>query len=190
MELNLEEKNAKNEEAEILAMMNQQEEYTPEPEPSPEPTPEQKSEPNKKSNSEDLDELNAAFTEMLDPAIIITMFDGFMVMLSSLIFKAMKLEVDKSVMQLTAQEKAALKPSVKEFLKSLDLKLSPLTALILSVGLIYGSKISVVITESKLTGKRATALKDKPTQATKSTRKGVKRGSYKKKSLNIKLNGE
>lgn len=189
MELNLEDKNAKNEEAEILAMMNQQEDYTPEPEATPEPV-EQKSEPNKKGNSEDLDELNAAFTEMLDPAIIITMFDGFMVMLSSLIFKAMKLEVDKSVMQLTAQEKAALKPSVKEFLKSLDLKLSPLTALILSVGLIYGSKISVVITESKLTGKRATALKDKPTQATKSTRKGVKRGSYKKKSLNIKLNGE
>lgn len=190
MELNLEHENTKNEEAEILKMMSEQQEYTPEPTPENEPTPEQKKETVKNNTSEDLDELNAAFTEMLDPAIIITMFDGFMVMLSSFIFKAMKIEVDKSVMQLTTQEKAALKPSVKEFIKTLDLKLSPLTALILSVGLIYGSKISVVITESKLTGNKATALKKTPTATTKSTRTGKKRGSYKKKSLNINLNGE
>ena len=189
-ELELENKNElSNDESELLKAMQQQSEYTP-PEQTETTETTENTETEKQSNrqqqNEDLSELNEAFVSMLDPAVIITMFDGVMVMLSSFIFKAMNVECDKSVMSLTTQEKAALRPSVKEFLKTLNLNLSPTTALLLSVGLIYGSKISVVVTEAKFKGGKATALTDSPTQP-KSGRTGLKRGSYKKK-LKIQTN--
>ena len=189
LELNESKSELSNDESELLKAMQQQNEYTP-PEPTetnePTETTETEKQFSKQQQSEDLSELNEAFVSMLDPAVIITMFDGVMVMLSSFIFKAMNVECDKSVMSLTTQEKAALRPSVKEFLKTLNLNLSPTTALLLSVGLIYGSKISVVVTEAKFKGGKATALtetSDRP----KTGRTGLKRGSYKKK-LKIQTN--
>jgi hypothetical protein len=181
---------ASNDETELLKAMQMQSEYIAPPEQieTNEPTEntENEKQSSKQQQSEDLSELNEAFVSMLDPAVIITMFDGVMVMLSSFIFKAMNIEADKSIMSLTTQEKAALRPSVKEFLKTLNLNLSPTTALLLSVGLIYGSKISVVITESKFKGNKATALSETPTER-KTGRTGLKRGSYKKK-LKIQTN--
>jgi hypothetical protein len=178
-----------NDETELLKAMQQQSDYTP-PETTEETETTERTEPEtktrKEEQSEDLNDLNEAFVSMLDPAVIITMFDGVMVMLSSFIFKAMNVECDKSVMALTTTEKSALRPSVKEFLKTLNLNLSPTTALLLSVGLIYGSKISVVVTEAKFKGGKATALTDTP-QKPKTGRTGLKRGSYKKK-LKIQTN--
>jgi hypothetical protein len=178
-----------NDETELLKAMQQQSDYTP-PETTEETETTESTEPEtktrKEEQSEDLNDLNEAFVSMLDPAVIITMFDGVMVMLSSFIFKAMNVECDKSVMALTTTEKSALRPSVKEFLKTLNLNLSPTTALLLSVGLIYGSKISVVVTEAKFKGGKATALTDTPTRP-KTGRTGLKRGSYKKK-LKIQTN--
>lgn len=188
LELNENKTELSNDESELLKAMQQQSEFIP-----PEQIPEQtetieqaQQKTPKQEQNEDLNELNEAFVSMLDPAVIITMFDGVMVMLSSFIFKAMNVEVDKSVMSLTTTEKSALRPSVKEFLKTLNLNLSPTTALLLSVGLIYGSKISVVVTEAKFKGGKATALtetSDRP----KTGRTGLKRGAYKKK-LKIQTN--
>lgn len=190
LELN-ENTDVSNDESELLKAMQMQSEYTPPEntetiEPTENAETEKQSSKQQQQQSEDLSELNEAFVSMLDPAVIITMFDGVMVMLSSFIFKAMNVEADKSIMSLTTQEKAALRPSVKEFLKTLNLNLSPTTALLLSVGLIYGSKISVVITESKFKGNKATALSETPTER-KTGRTGLKRGSYKKK-LKIQTN--
>jgi hypothetical protein len=189
LELN-ENTDVSNDETELLKAMQMQSEYFAPSENTETIEPTENTETEKQSSkqqqSEDLSELNEAFVSMLDPAVIITMFDGVMVMLSSFIFKAMNVEADKSIMSLTTQEKAALRPSVKEFLKTLNLNLSPTTALLLSVGLIYGSKISVVITESKFKGNKATALSETPTER-KTGRTGLKRGSYKKK-LKIQTN--
>jgi hypothetical protein len=189
LELNENKNELSNDETELLKAMQMQSEYVPPIEPETIEISEEnesKAKTPKEEQSEDLNDLNEAFVSMLDPAVIITMFDGVMVMLSSFIFKAMNVECDKSVMALTTTEKSALRPSVKEFLKTLNLNLSPTTALLLSVGLIYGSKISVVVTEAKFKGGKATALTDTPTRQ-KTGRTGLKRGSYKKK-LKIQTN--
>lgn len=189
LNLNKNKNELSNDESELLKAMQMQSEFTP-PEPNEETQTTESNEPEpktrKEEQSEDLNDLNEAFISMLDPAVIITMFDGVMVMLSSFIFKAMNVEADKGIMSLTTQEKSALRPSVKEFLKTLNLNLSPTTALLLSVGLIYGSKISVVVTEAKFKGTKATALTDSPNKP-KTGRTGLKRGSYKKK-LKIQTN--
>jgi hypothetical protein len=92
LEFNKTDTDTEKEEAELLKAMQQQSEYTP-PEPTetnePTETTETEKQFNKQQQSEDLSELNEAFVSMLDPAVIITMFDGVMVMLSSFIFKAM-----------------------------------------------------------------------------------------------------
>jgi hypothetical protein len=189
LKLNENKNELSNDESELLKAMQMQSEYVPPIEPETTEISEKnesKAKTPKEEQSEDLNDLNEAFVSMLDPAVIITIFDGVMVMLSSFIFKAMNVECDKSVMALTTQEKAALRPSVKEFLKTLNLNLSPTTALLLSVGLIYGSKISVVVAEAKFKGGKATALTDTPAKP-KTGRTGLKRGSYKKK-LKIQTN--
>jgi hypothetical protein len=76
-----------------------------------------------------------------------------------------------------------LKPSVSEWLKTLDFKLTPLTAMLLSIGMIYASKIPVAIL-TKQTDSTPGTRKYTPR---KTTGTGKKRGSYKKKTINVNL---
>jgi hypothetical protein len=171
-----------NAESEILAAMAAQEDYT------PAPTGESKQDENKAPENEnkndfinddfdDRNELNDAFTELLDPAVIITAFDGIMCFIASFVFKFANVDADPSAMALTAAEKNSLKPSVKGFIKTLNLNLTPTTAMLLSIGLIYSSKIAVIITNDKLTNGKATVIKQ-PRKTTPSR----KRGKYNKRT--------
>ena len=126
---------------------------------------------------DDRNELNDAFTELLDPAVIITAFDGIMCFISSFVFKFANVDADPSAMALTSAEKNSLKPSVKGFIKTLNLNLTPTTAMLLSIGLIYSSKIAVIITNDKLTNGKATVIKQ-PRKTTPSR----KRGKYNKRT--------
>lgn len=131
----------------------------------------------KNDEFDDRNDLNDAFTELLDPAVIITAFDGIMCFISSLVFKFANVDADPSAMALTAAEKSSLKPSVKGFIKTLNLNLTPTTAMLLSIGLIYSSKIAVIITNDKLTNGKATVIK-----APRKTTTSRKRGKYNKKT--------
>lgn len=171
-----------NAENEILAAMAAQEDYTPAATVG-NVTDEPKTPDNvEKSDfiNEDFDdrnELNDAFTELLDPAVIITAFDGIMCFIASFVFKFANVEADPSAMALTSAEKNSLKPSVKGFIKTLNLNLTPTTAMLLSIGLIYSSKIAVIITNDKLTNGKATVIKQ-PRKTTPSR----KRGKYNKRT--------
>ena len=171
-----------NAENEILAAMAAQEDYTPAPT-SETTTDETPTPDNVQKNDfinddfDDRNELNDAFTELLDPAVIITAFDGIMCFISSLVFKFAKVDADPSAMALTPAEKSSLKPSVKGFIKTLNLNLTPTSAMLLSIGLIYSSKIAVIITNDKLTNGKATVIRE-PRKTTVSR----KRGKYNKKT--------
>jgi hypothetical protein len=171
-----------NAENEILAAMAAQEDYTPAATSenlTDEKTPVQNDNENDFRNDDfdDRNELNDAFTELLDPAVIITAFDGIMCFIASFVFKFANVEADPSAMALTAAEKSSLKPSVKGFIKTLNLNLTPTTAMLLSIGLIYSSKIAVIITNDKLTNGKATVIK-----APRKTTPSRKRGKYNKKT--------
>jgi len=171
-----------NAENEILAAMAAQEDYTPAETVSnvidENPTPDNGQKDDFKNDDfDDRNELNDAFTELLDPAVIITAFDGIMCFIASFVFKFANVEADPSAMALTAAEKSSLKPSVKGFIKTLNLNLTPTTAMLLSIGLIYSSKIAVIITNDKLTNGKATVIK-----APRKTTPSRKRGKYNKKT--------
>lgn len=127
------------------------------------------------------DEINEAFTELINPEIVISIFNTLIVFSGKLIFKAAKIEGNHEELNLTKDEIRLLKPSVGEWLKTLDFKLTPLTAMLLSIGMIYAGKIPMALINTKNeTGTRTyTPRKPKTT--------GVKRGSYKKKTIKVNL---
>lgn len=137
-----------------------------------------------KSNTSELDnEINESFNELLNPELVIGVFNSIVVVAGKLICKSMNLQVDDDDLNLTHDEQLHLRPIVKRYLLTLDLKLSPLAALLISVGMIYATKIPTIIIKNKggNTDFAPKLRKSKPT--------AKKRGSYKKK-VNIKLGGE
>lgn len=132
-------------------------------------------------NNNDGDEINDAFTELINPEIVISIFNTLIVFGGKLAFKALNIDGNHEELNLTKDEIRLLKPSVGEWLKTLDFKLTPLTAMLLSVGMIYAGKIPMAIMNNKSESKPRTATPRKP----KTT--GVKRGSYKKKTIKVNL---
>lgn len=127
------------------------------------------------------DEINEAFTELINPEIVISIFNTLIVFSGKLIFKAAKIEGNHEELNLTKDEIRLLKPSVSEWLKTLDFKLTPLTAMLLSIGMIYAGKIPMALINTKNETSTRTYTPRKP----KTT--GVKRGSYKKKTIKVNL---
>lgn len=127
------------------------------------------------------DEINDAFTEIINPEIVISIFNTLIVFSGKLIFKYANIDGNHEELNLTKDEIRLLKPSVGEWLKTLDFKLTPLTAMVLSIGMIYAGKIPLALMNKKEDAKPRTYTPRKP----KST--GVKRGSYKKKTIKLNL---
>ena len=127
------------------------------------------------------DEINDAFTEIINPEIVISIFNTLIVFSGKLIFKYANIDGNHDELNLTKDEIRLLKPSVGEWLKTLDFKLTPLTAMVLSIGMIYAGKIPLALMNKKEDAKTRTYTPRKP----KST--GVKRGSYKKKTIKLNL---
>jgi len=136
--------------------------------------------PNNFGSENKEDEINEAFTELINPEIVISIFNTLIVFSGKLIFKAAKIEGNHEELNLTKDEIRLLKPSVGEWLKTLDFKLTPLTAMLLSIGMIYAGKIPMALINTK----------SEPSTRTYTPRKaktGVKRGSYKKKTIKVNL---
>ena len=127
------------------------------------------------------DEINDAFTEIINPEIVISIFNTLIVFSGKLIFKYANIDGNHEELNLTKDEIRLLKPSVGEWLKTLDFKLTPLTAMVLSIGMIYAGKIPLALMNKKEDAKPRSYTPRK----TKST--GVKRGSYKKKTIKLNL---
>ena len=127
------------------------------------------------------DEINDAFTEIINPEIVISIFNTLIVFSGKLIFKYANIDGNHEELNLTKDEIRLLKPSVGEWLKTLDFKLTPLTAMVLSIGMIYAGKIPLALMNKKEDAKPRSYTPRKP----KST--GVKRGSYKKKTIKINV---
>jgi hypothetical protein len=127
------------------------------------------------------DEINDAFTEIINPEIVISIFNTLIVFGGKLIFKYANIDGNHEELNLTKDEIRLLKPSVGEWLKTLDFKLTPLTAMVLSIGMIYAGKIPLALMNKKEDAKPKTYTPRKP----KTT--GVKRGSYKKKTIKLNL---
>jgi hypothetical protein len=127
------------------------------------------------------DEINEAFTEIINPEIVISIFNTLIVFSGKLIFKYANIDGNHEELNLTKDEIRLLKPSVGEWLKTLDFKLTPLTAMVLSIGMIYAGKIPLALMNKKEDAKPRSYTPRKP----KST--GVKRGSYKKKTIKLNL---
>jgi hypothetical protein len=128
-------------------------------------------------------EINDAFTELINPEIVISIFNTLIVFTGKLVFKYANIQGNHEELNLTKDEMRLLKPSVSEWLKTLDFKLTPLTAMLLSIGMIYASKIPVAIL-TKQTDSTPGPRKYTPR---KTTGTGKKRGSYKKKTINVNL---
>lgn len=127
------------------------------------------------------DEINDAFTEIINPEIVISIFNTLIVFSGKLIFKYANIDGNHEELNLTKDEIRLLKPSVGEWLKTLDFKLTPLTAMVLSIGMIYAGKIPLALMNKKEDAKPRSYTPRKP----KTT--GVKRGSYKKKTIKLNL---
>jgi hypothetical protein len=137
---------------------------------------------NSNENDDDKgDEINEAFTELINPEIVISIFNTLIVFGGKLAFKALAIEGDHEELNLTKDEIRLLKPSVGEWLKTLDFKLTPLTAMMLSVAMIYAGKIPLA-----LMNKKSESI-SKPRTPTKPRSKPAKRGSYKKKTIKVNL---
>lgn len=132
-------------------------------------------------NDNDGDEINDAFTELINPEIVISIFNTLIVFGGKLAFKALNIDGNHEELNLTKDEIRLLKPSVGEWLKTLDFKLTPLTAMLLSVGMIYAGKIPLALMNNKSESSAKQSAPRKP----KTT--GVKRGSYKKKTIKVNL---
>lgn len=141
------------------------------------------SNPNNFGGENNADEINDAFTELINPEIVISIFNTLIVFTGKLVFKYANIDGNHEELNLTKDEMRLLKPSVSEWLKTLDFKLTPLTAMLLSIGMIYASKIPVAILNKK-TDSTPGARKYTP-RKTKGT--GAKRGSYKKKTIKLNL---
>jgi hypothetical protein len=146
-------------------------------------TPGGNSNPNNFGGENNADEINDAFTELINPEIVISIFNTLIVFTGKLVFKYANIDGNHEELNLTKDEMRLLKPSVSEWLKTLDFKLTPLTAMLLSIGMIYASKIPVAILNKK-TDSTPGARKYTP-RKTKGT--GTKRGSYKKKTIKLNL---
>jgi hypothetical protein len=127
------------------------------------------------------DEINDAFTEIINPEIVISIFNTLIVFGGKLIFKYANIDGNHDELNLTKDEIRLLKPSVGEWLKTLDFKLTPLTAMVLSIGMIYAGKIPLALMNKK------EAAKPKSYTPRKTKSSGVKRGSYKKKTIKLNL---
>jgi hypothetical protein len=127
------------------------------------------------------DEINDAFTEIINPEIVISIFNTLIVFGGKLAFRALKIDGNHEELNLTKDEIRLLKPSVGEWLKTLDFKLTPLTAMVLSIGMIYAGKIPLA-----LMNKKSEAV-SRPRTPAKPKSSGVKRGSYKKKTIKLNL---
>jgi hypothetical protein len=127
------------------------------------------------------DEINDAFTEIINPEIVISIFNTLIVFGGKLIFKYANIDGNHEELNLTKDEIRLLKPSVGEWLKTLDFKLTPLTAMVLSIGMIYAGKIPLALMNRKEDAKPKTYTPRRP----KTT--GAKRGSYKKKTIKLNL---
>lgn len=127
------------------------------------------------------DEINDAFTEIINPEIVISIFNTLIVFSGKLIFKYANIDGNHDELNLTKDEIRLLKPSVGEWLKTLDFKLTPLTAMVLSIGMIYAGKIPLALMNKKEDAKTRTYTPRKPKSS------GVKRGSYKKKTIKVNL---
>jgi len=141
------------------------------------------SNPNNFGGENNANEINDAFTELINPEIVISIFNTLIVFTGKLVFKYANIDGNHEELNLTKDEMRLLKPSVSEWLKTLDFKLTPLTAMLLSIGMIYASKIPVAIL-TKQTDSTPGARKYTPR---KTTGTGKKRGSYKKKTINVNL---
>ena len=128
------------------------------------------------------DDINDAFTEIINPEIVISIFNTLIVFGGKLIFKYANIDGNHEELNLTKDEVKLLKPSVGEWLKTLDFKLTPLTAMVLSVGMIYAGKIPLALM-NKPTETKARAYTPRKPKGT-----GAKRGAYKKKTIKINLN--
>jgi len=127
------------------------------------------------------DEINDAFTEIINPEIVISIFNTLIVFSGKLIFKYANIDGNHEELNLTKDEIRLLKPSVGEWLKTLDFKLTPLTAMVLSIGMIYAGKIPLALMNKKEDAKPRSYTPRKPKSS------GVKRGSYKKKTIKLNL---
>jgi hypothetical protein len=127
------------------------------------------------------DEINDAFTEIINPEIVISIFNTLIVFGGKLIFKYANIDGNHDELNLTKDEIRLLKPSVGEWLKTLDFKLTPLTAMVLSIGMIYAGKIPLALMNKKEAAKPKSYTPRKPKSS------GVKRGSYKKKTIKLNL---
>ena len=127
------------------------------------------------------DEINDAFTEIINPEIVISIFNTLIVFGGKLIFKYANIDGNHEELNLTKDEIRLLKPSVGEWLKTLDFKLTPLTAMVLSIGMIYAGKIPLALMNRKEDAKPKTYTPRRP----KTT--GAKRGSYTKKTIKLNL---
>jgi hypothetical protein len=128
-------------------------------------------------------EINDAFTELINPEIVISIFNTLIVFTGKLVFKYANIQGNHEELNLTKDEMRLLKPSVSEWLKTLDFKLTPLTAMLLSIGMIYASKIPVAI----LTKQTDSTPGPRKYTSRKTTGTGKKRGSYKKKTISVNL---
>ena len=127
------------------------------------------------------DEINDAFTEIINPEIVISIFNTLIVFGGKLAFRALKIDGNHEELNLTKDEIRLLKPSVGEWLKTLDFKLTPLTAMVLSIGMIYAGKIPLALMNKKAETVSRSRTPAKPKSS------GVKRGSYKKKTIKLNL---
>lgn len=127
------------------------------------------------------DEINDAFTEIINPEIVISIFNTLIVFSGKLLFKYANIDGNHEELNLTKDEIRLLKPSVGEWLKTLDFKLTPLTAMVLSIGMIYAGKIPLALMNKKEDAKPKTYT------PRKTKRTGAKRGTYKKKTIKLNL---
>jgi hypothetical protein len=129
------------------------------------------------------DEINDAFTELINPEIVISIFNTLIVFTGKLVFKYANIDGNHNELNLTKDEIRLLKPSVGEWLKTLDFKLTPLTAMLLSIGMIYAGKIPAALL-NKETETAPGARKYSPKKTSGTARK---RGPYKKKTIKLNL---
>lgn len=146
-------------------------------------TPGGNSNPNNFGNENNQDEINDAFTELINPEIVISIFNTLIVFTGKLVFKYANIDGNHDELNLTKDEIRLLKPSVGEWLKTLDFKLTPLTAMMLSIGMIYAGKIPAALLNKETTS--TPGLRKYTPRKTTAT--GKKRGSYKKKTIKVNL---
>lgn len=132
------------------------------------------------------EQISSNIASLIPPEMIVNVVDTIFSRLFSLIAKFAGYKFKPGLLLMTSDEKKLLYPSVKAWLQTLQFNLTPLTAMLVSFGLVYTNKV-METTDIKV--HKETVKKDRSENSKGRGRPaGVKnKNGYKKRNINVDL---